>query len=435
MKKIILSYIAAICCISSQAQTKIINVEDAGTLSMLIDDSEKYEISDLTLSGKLNGDDINFIRQMAGGSQFDGFTNGKLSNLNMENVMIVQGGSYKSGGRTYYYTSNLEIGQRMFAYLEKLELIMLPKTLKSIGAEAFYDCINLKKIEIPDNTFSIDIEAFSGCESLEYVILGKNVEEIRNGRVFSFCNNLKYFIVPEENGYFKSIDGVLYSKNGKTLIRFPNAKSSTYSIPQDVKIGDCSFSGCISLESIYIPEDLTEIGDYAFELCENLKTVNIPENISVLIGTFSGCTSLTSIVIPSNVQRIFDSFNGCENLKEIYCKNSVPPYPAYFQGVNTIDCILYIPQGSYDAYYKSEGWRNFLNIIEIDYTSTNNLDYNKLSIYGYENSIIIQSNIFTNVDIYSITGIKYNFSINIGLNIFTLPKGIYVANGEKIIIQ
>jgi len=434
MKKIILLHTAMICCLFVFAQSKILNIEETGTLSTLISESEKYEISELTLTGRINGDDVNFIRQMAGGSQFDGYTNGKLAKLDIGNAMLVQGGSYKSGGHTFSYTSNLEISESMFAYLEKITLITLPATTKAIGINAFYNCINLENITIPDNTFSIERGAFRECKSLEYIVVGKNLEET-NGRAFSSCESLKYFIVHQDNNHFQSIDGVLYSHNGDVIIAYPNAKSSEYVIPENVKkIGVGAFSGCSLLESVRIPNNLLEIGDYAFESCTNLKTVNIPLNISSLSGTFWGCTSLMTITIPSNIQRIFDSLNWCENLEEIYSKNIVPPYPAYFEGVNTIDCVLYVPKGSYDAYYKAEGWRNFLNIIEKDYVSAIYNPNNNLSIYGSENLIMVKSDISTIVDIYSILGVKYTFTINIGLNELTLPKGIYIAEGQKVIV-
>jgi hypothetical protein len=438
MKKIILIATLVHLCFPVLSQTKqTIHIEEAGTLHTAINDSEKYEIEDLTLTGRLNGDDINFIRQMAGGSQFDGYTNGKLTKLNIEDAMIVQGGSYKSGGHVIE-TVNLEIGQRMFAYLGQLNSIILPKTTKAIGISAFYECVSLKNIIIPDNTFLIDYEAFRDCKSLEYVIIGKNLEKI-NSWTFLSCENLKYFIVHEENNYFENIDDILFTKNGRSIIAYPNAKSSEYVIPDDViTIGICAFAGCSSLESIYIPDNIVEIEDNAFYSCKNLNTVRLPENISRLSGTFEWCTSLTSITIPSKIQQIYGAFDWCESLVEIYCKSATPPL-ASFQGVNTIDCMVYVPKGSYNNYYRAEGWRNFLNIIETDFTSIKYPNTN-FSVFGSQNTITIHSDIPAKVIIHSIDGKLIKTSdIKSGINNIYITNGIYIVsvNNEthKVIVE
>jgi len=71
-----------------------INVETAGTLSSIIPASKKYLITDLTLSGNLNGSDIRFIRDMAGRDYLDNNTDGKLNKLNLNDAKIVSGGDY-----------------------------------------------------------------------------------------------------------------------------------------------------------------------------------------------------------------------------------------------------------------------------------------------------------------------------------------------------
>ena len=84
---------------ASYAQTPpvTIHVETAGTLPTLIAENQKYEITDLTLTGNLNGTDIRLIREMTG-------TGGKLAILNLEEANIVAGGD--SYYEDYYTITN-----------------------------------------------------------------------------------------------------------------------------------------------------------------------------------------------------------------------------------------------------------------------------------------------------------------------------------------
>ncbi|MBR4645395.1 MAG: leucine-rich repeat domain-containing protein [Bacteroidaceae bacterium] len=77
-------------------------------------------------------------------------------------------------------------------------------------------------------------------------------------------------------------------------------------IPEAVtNIGDDSFAGCKSLTSVIIPKNVTTIGTCAFLSCTGLTSITIPENVTT-IGSraFRGCTNLVSIDIPDGVNCI-----------------------------------------------------------------------------------------------------------------------------------
>lgn len=110
-------------------------METAGTLPALIDSNQKDEITDLTLTGNLNGTDILFIREMAGSDVNDYQTSGMLANLDLAGVNIVsEGAAYLN---TDYIYSNDTISGSMFEYCYKLKSIILPNNVTLIGGRAF----------------------------------------------------------------------------------------------------------------------------------------------------------------------------------------------------------------------------------------------------------------------------------------------------------
>ena len=83
-------------------------------------------------------------------------------------------------------------------------------------------------------------------------------------------------------------------------------------------IGDGAFSYCMSLTNITIPDSVTEIGAWAFSDCESLTNITIPDGVTE-IGerAFYSCGSLTNITISDSVTEIGEwAFSGCSSLKE-----------------------------------------------------------------------------------------------------------------------
>lgn len=114
----------------------------------------------------------------------------------------------------------------------------------------------------------------------------------------------------------------------------------------------CKYSDCSSLTSVNISSSVTEIGKY----------------------TFSGCRSLTSVNIPSSVTSIGERvFENC-SLSSVYVYAETPPSISAnaFEGCDSKNCTLYVPKGTYDAYWLSE-WGIFENIVEFDATNIRNI--------------------------------------------------------------
>ena len=160
--------------------------------------------------------------------------------------------------------------------------------------------------------------AFQNCKNITNITLGDDVTRI-DEYAFSGCTSLTSISVDENNPNYKSIDGNLYSKDGKTLIQYAIGKTATsFVIPDSVTtIGEEAFYYCTSLTSIVIPDSVTTIGSYAFY---NLTSVTFGANSQLTtIGeyAFNSC-DLTSITIPDSVTSIGEwAFGYCDSLTSV----------------------------------------------------------------------------------------------------------------------
>ena len=205
-------------------------------------------------------------------------------------------------------------------------------SVTSISDYAFQFCTSLTSIVIPDSVTSIGEGAFAFCSSLASVTIPNSVTSIGD-EAFSNCDSLTSITVDENNEYYKSIDGNLYTKDGKTLIQYARGKQATsFTIPDSVtSIGERAFYGCSSLTSVTIPNSVTSISDYAFKFCTSLTSIVIPDSVtSIGDDAFFDCKSLTSIEIPDSVTSIGDgAFYGCTSLTSIEIPNSVTSIGEY----------------------------------------------------------------------------------------------------------
>lgn len=151
-----------------------------------------------------------------------------------------------------------------------------------------------------------------------------------------------------ENG-FEDECGVLYSKDGKKLLKCKLKNLASYSVKEGtkiicddafeectslrqivvpitvIKIGESVFFNCSSLQQIIIPNSVTNIGESAFLDCKSLNKIVISDSItSIGNWTFKGCSSLNSVIIPDSVTNIgYEAFCDCIELQHIIIPNSV----------------------------------------------------------------------------------------------------------------
>ena len=150
----------------------------------------------------------------------------------------------------------------------------IPSTVESIGAGAFRACRTLATIIIPASVTSIGEVAFVAC-TFASITIPASVTSIGE-YAFSNCPELTSIEVANDNPSYQSIDGNLYAKDGKTLLRYPGGKTATaFTVPSTVEsIGAGAFSQCYALTSVTISASVMSIGDSAFMYCSHLRTIN-----------------------------------------------------------------------------------------------------------------------------------------------------------------
>ena len=182
-------------CLSIQAADDLITkqitikLDEAGTLPDKIGSTKKYQITNLKIIGEINGTDLMFIRNMAGGIDFyDETGQGKLSVLDLSQARIVVGGGpyfyYRhheglSGGvRELYVDENDVLGDYMFSGCSALTSLILPSSVTKIGNYAFEHLVTLTSLIIPSNVTEIGNSAFVNCRGLTSMKIPSSVTNI-----------------------------------------------------------------------------------------------------------------------------------------------------------------------------------------------------------------------------------------------------------------
>ena len=241
------------------------------------------------------------------------------------------------------------------------------------------------------------------------IIKGDGITTIGSSAFYN-CYNLNSVTIPNSVTYIGS--SAFADCRALTSVTIPNSVT---------KIRDGAFEDCRSLTSVTIPNSVTEIGDNTFTLCSALTSVTIPNSVTT-IGefAFNKCTNLQKVNIGNSVKTIGTlAFMDCTNITQISSEAVVPPTCKYnvFGYINKSKCKLIVPKNSLDAYKQADQWKDFL-LIEGNTTGITNTVYNNSGL----------------ADVYTIDGTRRLSKASTD-EINTLPKGVYIVNGKKIIIK
>lgn len=372
-KSILLFFCLFLFAIGQAQVSKTINVTTPGTLNTLLTwDELTNSVTDLTLTGNINKKDIDYLNWSS-----------ILKHLDISETTIYAYSDFFGS-----FPDN-EIPNQGFYSKQNYSSIKLPKTLISIGANAFDNCNGLDSISFPSAVQKIGGQAFTSCSSLKGTLtLPKSLTSI-GWETFRICQNLTGDLkipssVVEIGGsafyYCTGFDGTLTLPEsliniGYGAFSYCSNFTGDLKIPSSVKtisgnaFMNCSgFNGVLEISTsitsieaktflncshltgdLKIPSGITTIKTSAFAGCSGFNgTLSIPSSVtSIEAGAFSGCASLTGqLEIPSTVSTIEQS--SFENCKSFDGNLSIPPTvktinASAFAGCTGLDGTLIIP--------------------------------------------------------------------------------------------
>ncbi len=235
--------------------------------------------------------------------------------------------------------------------------IILPETVKEIGASAFTNCSRLQKINIPEEVTKIGSSAFANCAKLKQLVLPSGLKEIPE-QLCSSCSSLDSVKLPA----------------GLTVIpqkAFSGCALRRVAIPSSVtNIGNSAFAGC-PLDTLVLPSALNVLGDDVFN---QLNLTTSPKHlvlndklVATGMSTFANWSDLETIVIGKNVAILGqECFMADSMVTDITCYAAQPPliYDATFDGVPDT-AKVHVLSGSVGAYRAAQYWSRF-RIVALD---------------------------------------------------------------------
>lgn len=286
-----------------------------------------------------------------------------------------------------------------------------------IETGCFQHNLYLKKININDLIKRIEASALEDLPLLEEIILPKSLEHLGRKAIYN-CFSLKSISISDENTYFKTKNGILYTKNEQKLIKYPTgSNNTTFEMPGTVKMVDeWAFESANYLKNIVSNNKIQKIDACAFQDCNNLETVSLLGGLDTLE---------------------FYSFMNCKNLKKLSVNSAIPPYTeesgTAFLGVNKDNVLLNIPIASLQKYKDTPVWKDFLSINEVSFDGGIQ-DNSSLKFICRNNQLTVLPEIqFGNIRIYDISGkLIYNEILYESIKSFYLNTGMYIVTYDRV---
>ena len=218
---------------------------------------------------------------------------GAFSNLEGLKTIIIPGTCKEIANNAFAYNPTLEtvimedgvekIGEDAFKSCTNLTTVEMPHTITDVGSRCFRDDTNLEKVKLSNNLKILNNQVFCACTKLKNIELSENLEQISTEcfvgtgiTEIKFPANLKTIgsgtslpsklqtIDTSENNYFEFKNGILYTKDLKTLV-FALSNVTSINMEESVEtISESAFVNCSLLATINLTSNVKSIGELAF---------------------------------------------------------------------------------------------------------------------------------------------------------------------------
>lgn len=246
------------------AKSLTIETETEGTLAEKISETDKWEVTELKVSGPLNAFDFRTLREMSGCDLMGEPTEGKLKKLDLADATII---GYKEelppDDQSYF----IDHGGGLMWFIGKDN---------RFNSNLFYRCTSLEELTLPTTAY---------------------VEEALTG-----MENLNTISVSDESQQLATIGNVLYSKD-KTILYYcpPLSAETSVTAPSETQtVCANSFTSVENLESLTL-SNVRSVQTYAISYCYNLKSITFGNQLEELQqqGIF-GNTQLESVTVAAD---------------------------------------------------------------------------------------------------------------------------------------
>ncbi|MCQ2084345.1 MAG: leucine-rich repeat protein [Bacteroidaceae bacterium] len=176
---------------------------------------------------------------------------------------IGYGALFRGTQTTVELPSTVErIHRSAFSYCKSMKSVNIPDAVKLIGMNAFYQCSNLLNLVINNSVEEIGDGAFFACSKIKDVTLPATLNKIGK-QVFAACGRCKNIQVDAANQKYCSVDGVVYSKDKKSLWIMPTSSTELTILEGTERIEEYACANS-ALQAVHIPASVNYIGSNAF---------------------------------------------------------------------------------------------------------------------------------------------------------------------------